>query len=673
MEIFLIDHHLIFLIMPDLIPLGTLLLLILISNYYSDDWRISVLSGSLVWGVLITLFTEIPSLFHQLTFGVILTLWSFTLLGLIWFYYRLLKIQKITPSKINFNRLKLVDLILVSAIILFIIVTGFIGIIAAPNNWDSMTYHLPRVMHWIQNHSVQHYPTYYSAQLVHPPFAEFAILNLRILSEGDRYVNLIQWLSMIGSVIGVSLIAKQLGSSIIGQILASIFCVTIPMGILQSTSTQNDYAVAYWLVCLAYFTLLSLSSPKIPLTVIVAIAASFSLAIFTKTSGYIYTLPFMLFLLWIHFNKLRWKLWLPFAIILVFILVINGNHYLRNFEVYGNPLSTAEYKNHYRIEVYSLPTLISNIIRNLSLHLDIVRYFNLDNWITPTTGISMKIIALIHKLLGVDVNDIRTTYPPNSYGVLGVSFSEDVAGNPFHLLLIILTLLSLLLWRLKSLPKKQEILSYSLIVISGFLLFCLMLKIQPYQSRHHLSIFVLFSPVFGLLISQYWKSLIVISVSVLLLVSSLQFLLFIKQRPLLGETNILNTERERIYFLNRQFLETPYLEAATILKNQECRQIGLDFPDTASQVWEYPLWPLTKSNNPEKSFRFQHFSSMKNESYQQSTKFPFNTFHPCGILIIQKPQKNSPNIPNKLTIDQQTYYRHWTSNPLTLFFRKPEK
>ena len=36
---------------------------------------------------------------------------------------------------------------------LFLGVQLFIGVLTAPNNWDSMTYHLPRVEHWLRNKS----------------------------------------------------------------------------------------------------------------------------------------------------------------------------------------------------------------------------------------------------------------------------------------------------------------------------------------------------------------------------------------------------------------------------------------------------------------------------------------------------------------------------------------
>ncbi|MDV3000432.1 MAG: hypothetical protein N5P05_002038 [Chroococcopsis gigantea SAG 12.99] len=151
-------------------------------------------------------------------------------------------------------------------------------------------------MHWIQNQNLAHYPTYYSAQLVHPPFAEVAIMHLQILSGGDRFANWVQWLAMINSIIGVSLVAKELGAKEEGQLFASAFCASIPMGILQASSTQNDYVVAFWILCLAYYTLALVSKSHISYPTILAVASSLGLALYTKSSAYVFTFPFIVWI-----------------------------------------------------------------------------------------------------------------------------------------------------------------------------------------------------------------------------------------------------------------------------------------------------------------------------------------------------------------------------------------
>ncbi len=45
------------------------------------------------------------------------------------------------------------------------------------------------------------------------PGAEFELLHLQILSGGDRLAGLVQWASMLGGLVGTSLIAQYLKSN----------------------------------------------------------------------------------------------------------------------------------------------------------------------------------------------------------------------------------------------------------------------------------------------------------------------------------------------------------------------------------------------------------------------------------------------------------------------------
>lgn len=50
------------------------------------------------------------------------------------------------------------------------IIVLFLALVTTPNNWDSMTYHLPRIVHWAQNRSVGHYATNSIRQISSPSF-----------------------------------------------------------------------------------------------------------------------------------------------------------------------------------------------------------------------------------------------------------------------------------------------------------------------------------------------------------------------------------------------------------------------------------------------------------------------------------------------------------------------
>jgi hypothetical protein len=642
----------------------SLVLIFLVFHNPERDWRNSILSAAVTWGVLITFFTEILSLFQIITFSSVLILWLLTNITLGWTYYRLIKTGKRKFYPPQLPKITPVTVVLLAGVTFIVATISLIAIIAPPNNWDSLTYHMARVVHWIQNRNLAHYPTYYSAQLVHPPFAEFVILHLQILSGGDRFANLVQTFSMIGSIVGVSLIAKQLGADQRGQILAAVFCATLPMGILQASSTQNDYVVCFWVVCLAHYILLTLPYRNPPLNLTLAIGASCGLAVFTKSSGYMYAFPFMVwFFLW-YVNQMRWKMWKPISIISVCFLSLNISHYLRNFTLYGNPISAAEYAIDYKPEIYSLPTWISNIIRNLSLHADIVRHLGLQGIIEPTTGKVAKLITIIHVFLGVDVNDPRITHPINSYtGVPGLSFDENVAGNPLHLLLIFLSIGIFIYY--KKFRNNRVAMVYILCLISSFLLICLMLKLQPYNSRHHLTIFVLFSAFVGLVFSQIGNRHIMTVLGVILLATSIQFVFINQIRPIAAEKNIFNSTRNELYFAQRPQLIKPYFDAADFMKTTSCNDIGLSLgsekvPD--GNYWEYPFWVLLNENK-NRINRFKHILNPENFYALRAEIYPYKDFKPCAIIAVRR-DKEPPVA--MINFENTNYLQKWSSKPITI-------
>ncbi len=75
-------------------------------------------------------------------------------------------------------------------------------------------------------------------------------------ARGDWFDSLVQWFSMTGCVIGVSLIAKMQGRLRSGQVLAALrLCATIPEGILESLGRKKRLLSVLWLVCLVYYLL----------------------------------------------------------------------------------------------------------------------------------------------------------------------------------------------------------------------------------------------------------------------------------------------------------------------------------------------------------------------------------------------------------------------------------
>ncbi|TAF58164.1 MAG: 4-amino-4-deoxy-L-arabinose transferase [Oscillatoriales cyanobacterium] len=617
-----------------LIPLVALGLLFLIFEKIDNCWRSAILSAAIVWGVIVALSTEIFSLFRLLTFEWVLALWLLAnILGLMVY----LKFKPVKPifEKSQEEKFSSVLAGLLGGVLFIFAAVGLIALVSPPNNWDSMTYHMSRVAHWMQNRSVEHYPTSYVPQLYHPPGAEFAIMHFQILSGGDRYANLVQWLSMVGSAIAVSLIAKQLGAN---------GAATLPMGILQGSSTQNDYAVCFWVVCFVSCGLAGLEAGITGINTF-KIGASLGLALLTKTTAYIFCLPFIIWFFVGGIKSFRGKMLQPILLIAAVTFVLNVGHFWRNYDLFGYAIGAPEsFTKEYKIEAITLPTFLSNVIRNLGMQA--------GTRISRINGAIVGVINVLHRILGVATNDARITWPPGQvFAIATPSFNENTATNPIHFWLIFAA--SAIIFKTRILRKTQIVVTYLIAVISTFLLLCFLLKLQPWHGRHHLSVSQL---------SNHKNANYLVAILILM---SLPWVFHNNFRPLVGDGNIFNSSRHDLYFTSRPNIEVAYNTAVDFVKAQNCTNIGLSF--WAKNAWEYPLWVMfPEPGKP--APRIEHISTIDPVVKQKLNSEPYKSFIPCAIIY--QSTKNDGKQGKEIVLKNQTYAQKWSMEPLRVFVKK---
>ena len=231
----------------------------------------------------------------------------------------------------------------ISAFSLISLLLLVVAVIAPANNMDSLLYHMSRVMHWAQDQSLAHYPVGFEVQLTHPILAELSILQLRLLWGNDQLASLPQWLSLVISAIAVSLGARLLGAGRKGQLAAAAFAISIPIGILEATSTQNDYVTGMWLTILAVFVL-SACQVEAGKAETLSIAAALGLGLLTKGTFYPYVVAWGIWLV-IHWLRQRKPgLFLKRSLVIVFVVVLlNAGYWTRNLITYGGPLGPTEW------------------------------------------------------------------------------------------------------------------------------------------------------------------------------------------------------------------------------------------------------------------------------------------------------------------------------------------
>lgn len=609
-------------------------------------WREAALCAAVVLGVLLTAMTESFSLFSVLRFGWVAVAWACVaaISGIL--FAGELAGHPVPPlHRLGCGK----DAVLMlGGVSIYIAGTGLIAAISPPNNYDSMVYHMVRVAHWVQNHSVSPYPANYLHNLSFPPWAEFAITHLQVLSRSDRFANLVQWSSMIGSVAGVSLIAKKLGGDLRCQIAAAVICVTIPMGILQASSTQNDYAASLWLVCLVYCILRAYCT-GITWPVAAFAGASAGLALLTKATAYFIVPPLLAWFAYIAVRQLRGRAWKIIALVAAVALTLNLGYYVRNFELFGLPTPVGTKDSvmiHFRPDFF-----LSNLLKNCAIHLT-----------TPSPMVNRFVehgIGFIHGALGVNAGDPRTTlFNPEISGfrLIPRLLHEDFAVNSLHLLLVFLSF-ALFLGSARV-REERPLRQYLYALTISFCLFCAFLKWQVFISRLQLPFFVLFSPIISIVLSRSFKAKAVTAVPAILLCASLPWLLCNSTRPLIGKHTVFNTPRDELYFANRPFLLTPSVEAADFIRSRNCKDLGIYM---RADGWEYPFWALLKEGGRQDA-RIEDVGMM-NISKAGFDSPPFSGFDPCAIISIDD------NPTRIVTFGQHIYTRSFSKGSVNVFTR----
>ncbi|MGC4116212.1 MAG: glycosyltransferase family 39 protein [Myxococcales bacterium] len=612
-----------------ILPAGCLLLFVLLASSPERTWREAVLDGAVCFGVAATFVTEVLSLEHGFGLRGIAVAWVVIGLGLGYSLWRRRPIQRPPLPRPG---LWDVPLLLVPAAVM--VATLLSALLSAPNNWDSMTYHLGRVAHWLAAGSVEHFPTSILRQLHQSPFAEYLLAHLQALSGGDRLAGLVQWAAMLGCLAGVSSIAGRLGAGRQTQLLAAAITVTIPMAVLQASSTQNDLVVALCLVAFAdaVLRLDDLTNRRAWLL----LGGALGLALLTKATAYLYAFPFLVWLAVRVIRRRQWKVLGLAALAAATVLAINAGHAVRNGRTYGSPLGPGnEGEHHYVVEQVTIGNFFAGPVRNLALHFGL-----LDRDLNARHS---GAVAAFIGAFGVDPNDRKTTWEGNDFRIPDLSTHEDWAGNLAHAVLYVASLVAVVAlavarrkgpdgatWRLA--------LVWTACVLGGFLLFGWVLKWQLWHSRLHTPLFVLFAPVAALVLGAIpWRPVPAV-VGLLLLVLSAPWALCNTSRPLVTaavftrNADVWRHPRDDQYFINRGDQTERYRKAARCIREAKCRQVGLL---AGADDWEYPLWVFLGKDAP---VRIEHL-----EVNNPSERAPGAdaAYRPCALITIGRTPANS--------------------------------
>ena len=286
------------------------------------------------------------SLFHVLSVRWMFLSVQVIICGVITFL--LIKKRKVSFSSLFINGKsihfpnKRIDRAMIIFIGILLCAFFIVGITTPPNNSDSLDpTHLTRIYYWIQQGSIGSETLNNVAYLIKPINAHLQGLWLFLMGGSENLFFLVQWFSLIVVLVSVYDIAGSMGFSSTQSLVSSIVCISLPIALLQTYSSQGDLTVAALIIASISFSLSYIAKKKW-VDIIGAILA-LSLALGTKNTAFL-TLPVIGLSVLFYLIKTReFKKTLPWiGAGLIILILTTGFHFIRNLKETGYVFGVKE-------------------------------------------------------------------------------------------------------------------------------------------------------------------------------------------------------------------------------------------------------------------------------------------------------------------------------------------
>ena len=237
------------------------LMAFLIVSFREKDRCLSFCHATAYFLFILFAITEGLSLFHKLDSTCVAVSWCVVAVVELALVLRNKKARMLRVKEwiagLSFEKLRAVSgdgfLFFEILVLVYILIRStWLSINTVPYNFDSMTYHLPRILFWAEHKTVAYYGTNILRQLISPVFAEYVNLHVFLLTGTDRLFNLLQNLSLYGCVFIVYQLVRSFGVDRKWSVLGCILTACTNIVYAESTTTQVDLFAALILLIVAY-------------------------------------------------------------------------------------------------------------------------------------------------------------------------------------------------------------------------------------------------------------------------------------------------------------------------------------------------------------------------------------------------------------------------------------
>jgi 4-amino-4-deoxy-L-arabinose transferase-like glycosyltransferase len=475
--------------------------------------------------------------------------------------------------------------------------TSVIAVFAPPNNWDSMTYHLPRMEHWFQNQSMWFYETNIDRQLWMQSFNSHLFLIPKAFKLPEFSYNFIQ---LIAFVLILTLTSQILNSSNKPKemiLSIALILATIPNLIVQAPTTQSDVLAGFALL-LNFIYLKEIIEGNQERKISILYGMSFAIAAFSKGTLFPYLAISGLYVITKTLVHSHRKFPLSRLNFIAYTLILNGFTWIQAYANFGTISGPQTTKDRF------VQSPLSSGFSPMDITAAFI-HFIANNLQSYSHELNTRIFELTYKIshfLNVDLLANSNSWPnwnpsdgtftnifQTSFGV-----NEDAAVSP----ILILLLFAMMVLEYKLIKNRNySILTLNSIILLYYVLTIIVLRWNLFLDRYFIPVSVLSTICIALGISNRKRNIkILISVSLVATIYSLPFVIRSEIRPLIGSESIFSKSYEEKRFTHKNNLLVDYLELNRTIDSVKPSSLEISI---GGDDWEFPIWSLANQKSLE--------------------------------------------------------------------------
>lgn len=467
-----------------------------------------------------------------------------------------------------------------------------------PNEWDSMTGHLNRILYFLNQGTTEHFiGTNFNVDTYPKSFCSIQVYPFLMGGYNEHFFKLPNFGSFWLICFGTYGILKQLGASYKSRLFGSLIVFLSPNIIMQSILTDTDIVLGAYLVSIVYLVLVFKNTQRS--IYIYFIGLAFSLALSHKITFVFSFLPLLLIYQFVIFSSSKYTFLYQlkhffFAHLLGIIFFVAPTGYFANYLYYNHPIGPEVATKHQSVErAGSFDNLMVQGSRNVVRYsFDLLNFDGLRNW----TFVEEKQKSIKSILVKIDEYFNLGLEKTTDFTIIPFSFNrrfEFFNGSPIYGSILIFLILPSIFFFIKKPDLTKGI--FLIAFILHFLLLAYSAPYDPWKGRYMISSLIYIVPFF-IYIGDYLFnntqsvfakvifgfSIVIISISALSTIGlNLRALPF----DAYGKKSIFKLNRIEALTVSRPDITLAYENFEKIVPSNAIVALG-----TINDDYEYPLW-----------------------------------------------------------------------------------